>query len=86
MPLAVGDRPWESEHVWAPYVHKHGDLFYLFYMGMGNNQTFVSYATSPDLEKWTRWGDGPISSAVGRDPFIFEKDGKTILVYTGMGL
>ena len=85
MPLAVGDRPWESEHVWAPYVYRHQDLFYLFYMGMGKGQTFISYATSPDLEKWTKWSDGPISSAIGRDPFVFEDNGRLILGYTGMG-
>lgn len=85
MPLAVGDRPWESEHIWAPYVYKHKELFYLFYMGMGKGQTFVSYATSPDLEQWSRWSGGPISCAVGRDPFVFEKDGRVILCYTGNG-
>jgi hypothetical protein len=85
MPLAVGERPWESEHVWAPYVYRHGGLFYMFYMGSGRGQTFISYATSPDLEKWTRWKDGPISSAVGRDPFVFDHHGRTILLYTGHG-
>jgi len=85
MPLAVGDRPWESEHVWAPYIYRHGDLFYLFYMGSGQDQTFISYATSPDLEKWTRWSGGPITCAVGRDPFVFEHLGRTILIYTGHG-
>ena len=83
MPLAVGDRVWESEHVWAPYVFKHNDLFYLFYMGTGKGKTFVSYATSPDLEDWSRWSGGAIASAVGRDPFVFEKDGRVILCYTG---
>jgi len=43
MPLAVGDRPWESEHV------------------------------------WTRWPQGPIRSAVGRDPFVFDQDGQTVM-------
>lgn len=85
MPLAVGDRPWEREHVWAPYIYKHGDLFYLFYMGNGGGEAFVSYATSPDLEKWTRWSDGPITCAVGRDPFVFDHLGQTILIYTGHG-
>lgn len=85
MPLAVGDRPWETEHVWAPYIYRHGGVFYLFYMGTGHEQTFISYATSYDLEKWTRWDGGPISCAVGRDPFVFEYQDRTILVYTGHG-
>ena len=31
MPLAVGDRPWESEHVWAPFVYRRDNLYYMFY-------------------------------------------------------
>jgi hypothetical protein len=85
MPLAVGDRPWESEHVWAPYIYRHGDLFHLFYMGSGEGQTFISYATSSDLERWTRWAAGPITQAVGRDPFVFQHLDRTILLYTGHG-
>ena len=50
MPLAVGDRPWESEHIWAPYVYKRGEIFYLFYMGSGRSEAFISSATSRDLE------------------------------------
>jgi len=85
MPLAVGQQPWESEHVWAPYVHRRDDLFYMFYMGSGQGQTFISYATSPDLEIWTRRSEGPITCAVGRDPFVYDDQGRTILVYTGHG-
>lgn len=83
MPLAVGEHPWESEHIWAPYIYRHGGVFYLFYMGSGRGQTFISYATSRDLEEWTRWPEGPIISAVGRNPFLFEDAGRTILLYTG---
>jgi len=85
MPLAVGDSAWESEHVWAPYVCRRGDLFYMFYMGSGHNQTFLSYATSHDLETWSRWKHGPITCAIGRDPFLFENAGESFLLYTGHG-
>jgi hypothetical protein len=85
MPLAVGERLWESEHVWAPYLFQKGDLFYLFYMGSGQNQAFISYAMSPDLEKWTRWRNGPITCAVGRDPFVHETADQSVLLYTGHG-
>jgi len=54
-------------------------------MGSGAGQTFISYATSPDLEKWTRRESGPIACAVGRDPFVFEHQGRSILLYTGHG-
>lgn len=85
MPLAVGDRSWEREHVWAPYVYRRHGVYYLFYMGSGGGETFVSYATSIDLERWDRWPDGPIRHAVGRDPFVFDHDGAAVLLYTGHG-
>jgi len=85
MPLAVGDRPWESEHIWAPYVYRRDGLNYMFYMGSGRGETFISYATSGDLERWERWAGGPIRCAVGRDPFVFDHAGKAILLYTGHG-
>lgn len=82
MPLAIGERGWESEHVWAPFVYKRAGVYYLFYMGNGQGQTFVSYATSTDLERWVRWPQGPIRCAVGRDPFVFDQGDRTILLYT----
>lgn len=83
MPLAVGDRAWENEHVWAPYIYRHAGLYYLFYMGGGKGGTFISYATSTDLERWTRWPEGPIRCAIGRDPFVFDHGDQTVLFYTG---
>lgn len=85
MPLAVGDRSWESEHIWAPFVCRRGELFYLFYMGSGRGETFITYATSSDLEQWQRREAGPIREAVGRDPFVFEHDGRVVLLYTAHG-
>jgi hypothetical protein len=85
MPLAVGERSWESAHVWAPFVYLRGDTYYMFYMGGGHGGTFISYATSRDLESWTRWQQGPIRSAVGRDPFVRDHADRTLLLYTGHG-
>ena len=85
MPLAVGERSWESEHIWAPYVHCRAGVYYMFYMGSGNGETYISYATSTNLERWSRWQHGPIRCAVGRDPFVCDHDGKTLLLYTGHG-
>lgn len=85
MPLAIGDRAWESEHVWAPFVYRRTDFYYMFYMGSGGGETFISYAKSSDLERWTRWRQGPIRCAVGRDPFVFDQKDRTILLYTGYG-
>ncbi|MCC6578834.1 MAG: hypothetical protein IT440_00195 [Phycisphaeraceae bacterium] len=83
MPLAVGDRPWENAHVWAPYVYQRLGVYYMFYMGSGGEDVFISYATSSDLQRWTRWEQGPIRAAVGRDPFVFDHQGQTVLLYTG---
>ena len=85
MPLAVGERSWESEHIWAPYVYERDDLYYMFYMGGGYGETFISYATSSDLQHWTRWEQGPIRSAIGRDPFVFDCDDEAVLLFTGLG-
>ena len=85
MPLAVGTRSWESEHVWAPFVYKRDGLYCMFYMGSGCGETFISYATSSDLETWERWESGPIQCAVGRDPFVWSHDGRNMLLYTGHG-
>ena len=82
MPLAIAERPWESEHVWAPFVYQRAGLYYMFYMGSGQGQHFISYATSADLERWTRWPQGPIRCAVGRDPFVFDQGDRAILLYT----
>jgi len=82
MPLAVGERSWESEHVWAPFIYKKAGVYYMFYMGSGGGETFMTYATSTNLERWTRWPQGPIRSAVGRDPFVFDHDDTTVLFYT----
>jgi hypothetical protein len=85
MPLAVGERPWESEHIWAPFVYERQGVSYMFYMGHGPGGVFISYATSTDLCRWTRWSGGPILCAVGRDPFVFADDARTVLLYTGYG-
>lgn len=82
MPLAVGQRQWENYHIWAPYVCRLGEQFYMFYMGSGHEGSYISYATSDDLERWQRWAEGPIREAMGRDPYIFEHEGRTILAYT----
>lgn len=86
MPLAVGDRPWENEHVWAPFVYKLGFNFYMFYMGAGKEKgpggQIISYATSADLEKWIKWDKDPIIIAQGRDPFVFSHEQEYMLCYT----
>jgi hypothetical protein len=83
MPLAVGDRPWENEHVWAPFVTEWNGRFYMFYMASGRETDgAISYAVSDNLETWTKWPAGPIKTAAGRDPFVRIANGTVHLYYT----
>ncbi|NLE36803.1 MAG: hypothetical protein GX621_02125 [Pirellulaceae bacterium] len=83
MPLAVGDRPWENEHVWAPFVTRWQGRFYMFYMASGRHTSGVlTYAVSDDLETWTKWPGGAIETARGRDPFVRVADGVIYLYFT----
>jgi hypothetical protein len=83
MPLAVGDRPWENEHAWAPFVTEWQGRFYMFYMASGRQTDGVlTYAVSDDLESWKKWSGGAIVTAGGRDPFVRVADGVIYLYFT----
>jgi hypothetical protein len=83
MPLAVGDRSWENEHAWAPFVTEWKGRFYMFYMASGRDTDGVlTYAVSDDLETWTKWSGGAIKGAGGRDPFVRVADGLVYLYFT----
>ncbi|MBN2579035.1 MAG: hypothetical protein JXB10_08600 [Pirellulales bacterium] len=83
MPLAVGDRPWENEHVWTPFVTEWQGRYYMFYMAGGRHTPGVlTYAVSDDLETWTKWPGGAIQTAGGRDPFVRIADGVIYLYFT----
>lgn len=80
MPLAVGDKPWDNEHVWAPFVTEWKGRFYMFYMASGKHAAgMLASASSDDLENWTKAGE-PIRTASGRDPFV-RIDGNVIYLY-----
>lgn len=80
MPLAVGDTPFDNAHVWAPFIVPFGGGYRMFYMGEGTEGTRIAAAESADLETWRK--KGPIPIANGRDPFVFEHQGRFILVFT----
>jgi hypothetical protein len=70
MPIAVGDKPWDNEHVWAPFVTEWNGRFYMFYMASGKHTDgMLASASSDDLENWTK-SEAPIRTAQGRDPFV----------------
>lgn len=83
MPLAVGNQPWENEHIWAPFVAEWQGKFFMFYMASGRDTPGVlTYAVSDNLETWTKWPGGAIKTAGGRDPFVRIADGTIYLYFT----
>ena len=82
MPLAVGDKPWDNEHIWAPFVTTWNGRFYMFYMASGKHtEGVLTSAYSDDLENWTK-SEVPINTAAGRDPFVRIEDGVIHLYFT----
>jgi hypothetical protein len=81
MPLAISWDNWDNRHIWAPFVYKFNDMFFMFYTGLGDNGSFISIATSQNLEFWDKTG-APILEAPGRDPFVFQFKEQIILLYT----
>jgi hypothetical protein len=60
----------------SPHVLGHGGLFYLFYAAGGGaadgSSAAINLATSPDLDRWTRWPPGPLfrDGHAARDPHV----------------
>jgi hypothetical protein len=82
---AIRTRPgrFDSRHVWAPSIVKHGLTYYMFYTGVDDaGRQRLGLATSSDLVTWTQgdsvfdatragnWVDQ--SMADFRDPFVME--------------
>ncbi|KAI8809901.1 Arabinanase Arb43a [Cladochytrium replicatum] len=71
----------KAESLWAPEIHKFGNMFYLFYCGstFGSRNSVIGFATSPALEgsamKWTDQGEVistvASSSYNAIDPYVF---------------
>ena len=80
---------YDERGVWAPYVFKHGDEYWMFYTGVQNGVVQrMCAATSKDLFSWTRRPENPLMSAEKtdwaahttnawtdyRDPMVFRDD------------
>ena len=82
MPLAIGDRDWENKHIWAPFVFKNDSAYLMYYNAQGSSgNSNISIAYSDNLDNWVKTG-ALIEQAPGRDPFVFEHNEQTILLYT----
>jgi len=72
-------------HVWAPYVLKDGDTYYMFYCGGGpaHDKYRIHLATSKDLNTWERSHANPlvVDGYDARDPMVLKVDDKWVLYY-----
>lgn len=71
--------------VWAPYLLKHDDLYWMFYCGGGPNHTRyqINLATSSDLWSWTRNSANPmlVDGYDARDPMVLQVGAQWVLYY-----
>lgn len=85
--------------IWAPYVIREGDTFFMFYTGFNRNvaqSIMLATSTNPaDPESWARRGlvfqphhedvvyDGSEPWSDGRDPMVLRYNDRYFLYYTG---
>ncbi len=87
-PYALTADPAAGEQLlWAPYVIKRGDTWYMFYCAgsqQGGSHFRIHLATSPDLKTWTRHGNNPVFQDTfdARDPMVLEDSDVYYMYYT----
>jgi hypothetical protein len=85
-PFALQVRPDIGEtYLWAPYVIRHEDKYYMFYCAGGlNSKHQISLATSKNLYDWKRYEANPIivDGYDARDPYILRDNDRWIMYYT----
>ncbi|KAK2616267.1 hypothetical protein QQS21_000902 [Conoideocrella luteorostrata] len=81
------DPAYGETHLWAPYVVKSKDTYYMFYCGGGADEaaSAINLATSKDLFHWKRAPKGPLfrDGVAARDPFVTRIGGQWVLYYCG---
>ena len=68
---AISVRPgqWDSQHVWAPTVIRHGVRYYMFYTGVDDaGDQRIIIATSTDLVNWEQ--GGPVIDAANAGSWV----------------
>lgn len=71
--------------LWAPYVMREGDTYYMFYCGGGSDHTKyqIRLATSTDLKTWTRESAPLFTDGYdARDPMVLRVGDQWVLYYT----
>jgi sucrose-6-phosphate hydrolase SacC (GH32 family) len=97
--LYIQPDSWDNGHVFAPFVLKKDDLFWMFYTGCAiDNTQRIGVATSENLQNWQRISDRPVIRPEGfewafcptekgsacRDPHICKWSDEYSLYYTAV--
>lgn len=95
----IDARGWDHGHVFAPYVVKHADRYWMAYTGVATDNTQrIGVAISDDLFQWRRASDRPVirpegydwafcptrGGAACRDPHVIMHDGRWQMYYTAV--
>ncbi|MFC9997110.1 glycosyl hydrolase family 32 [Nocardia sp. NPDC127526] len=79
------DPDYGETHLWAPFVVRDGERYFMFYDGGGIDRTAtgMNLATSTDLFRWTRWPEGPLfrDGYDARDPMVTRIGGEWVMYY-----
>jgi hypothetical protein len=83
LPDALTAAPDET-HIWAPHVIFAKGQYYMFYSAGDGDPTAqrIRYATSPDLNAWTRRGTILTDGYEARDPMVMWDGARWIMYYT----
>ncbi|OFZ17256.1 MAG: hypothetical protein A2X86_02050 [Bdellovibrionales bacterium GWA2_49_15] len=75
--------PGEAQ-IWAPHILKDEHRYVMAFRASGpdNDRSKILFATSPDLEKWTRLPGGFEDLCVARDPMLFRLGTLWVVYYT----
>ena len=97
--LYINPDGWDSGHVFAPYVIKKDDVYWMFYTGCTwENTQRIGAAVSSDLFHWRKIGHGPVirpeeyawaycpteKGSACRDPHVDYFDGTYQMYYTAL--
>jgi len=90
-PVLPYDKDAGETHMWAPYVLRSGDKYWMYYCGGGANASGgeddakyrIQLATSTDLFTWERSPDNPmvVDGFDARDPMVLKVDDQWVLYY-----
>ena len=85
LPVLLVDRQQNETVLWAPYVIRHGGLYWMYYCagGTDHEKYHIHLATSPDLWNWKRHPANPmvVDGYDARDPMAMKFKDQWLLYY-----